>query len=82
MPGPDGGFRYMLGIEKEAAEDDVVIDADGVRILVESERASLVDGAQIDFVEGPMPSGFVTSNPNFRGEAGGCACGGGGCGGH
>ena len=62
-------------------EDDVVIDTHGVRILVESDTASLVEGAQIDFVEGPMRSGFVITNPNFEDESGGCACGGGGCGG-
>ena len=77
MPGSNGGYQYMLGVEKEPKEDDFVIDAENVRVLVDSESAPLVEGAQIDYVEGLMRSGFVISNPNFQS---GCACGGGGCG--
>ncbi len=84
MPGPNGGFSYMLGVEKEPKEDDVVIDAGNLQVLVDSESAPLVEGAEIDYMEGLMRSGFVISNPNFQGQGqGGCACGGGGggCGG-
>jgi len=83
MPGPSGGFQYMLGLEKEAKEDDFIIETNSVRVLVGSEGAPLVEGAQIDYIDGLMRSGFVISNPNFQGqEGGGCACGagGGGCG--
>ena len=83
MPGPNGGFQYMLGVESEPNEDDIVISTDTVQVVVDQESAHLVEGAQIDYVEGLMRSGFVISNPNFQGEGGGCACGGGGggCGG-
>jgi len=77
MPGANGGVQYMLGVEKESKEDDFVIETDNVKILVDSDSASLVDGAQIDYIDGLMRSGFVISNPNFQSE-GGCACGGGG----
>ena len=79
--GGHGGVQYMLGVEAEPNEDDIVVHVDGVQVLVDSESAPLVEGAQIDYVEGLMRSGFVISNPNFHGQAGGCACGGGGCGG-
>ena len=80
MPGPNGGFQYSLGVEKEAAEGDVVVETDNVQVLVDAESAPLVEGAQIDYVDGLMRSGFVISNPNYQG-GGGCACGGGGHGG-
>ncbi len=81
VPGPHGSFQYMLGMEREAKTDDVVIDTSGVQVLVDPESAPLVEGAQIDYVDGLMRSGFVISNPNFQaGGGGGCACGGGGCG--
>ena len=79
MPGAHGGVQYMLGVEKEPAEDDLVIDTDNLRLLVDSESAPLVEGAQIDYIDGLMRSGFVISNPNVQ-SGGGCACGGGGCG--
>ena len=80
MPGPNGGFQYMLGVEKEAGDDDFLIETETIPVLVDAESAPLIEGAQIDYVEGLMRSGFVISNPNFQG---GCACGGGGggCGG-
>jgi iron-sulfur cluster assembly protein len=91
-PGPDGGMQYMLSVEKEAGEDDFIIDADRIRVLVDADSAPLIDGSQIDYAEGLMRSGFVISNPNFQaggcggGGGGGCGSGGGGggcgCGGH
>ena len=83
-PGPNGGFQYMLGVEKEAGENDFVIDTESVRVLVDAESAPLIEGAKIDYVEGLMRSGFVISNPNLQGGGcggGECACGGGGGGG-
>ena len=81
VPGPNGGFQYMLGLEKEPKEDDIVIETNTVQVLVDQESAPLIEGAQIDYIDGLMRSGFVISNPNFQGGGGGCACGGGGCGG-
>ena len=80
-PGPHGGVQYMLGVEQEASEGDVVIDAENIKVLVDAESAPLVDGAEIDYIDGLMRSGFVISNPNVQSGGGGCACGGGGCGG-
>ena len=82
-PGPNGGFQYMLGVEKDARDDDIVIEADSIKVLVDPKSAPLVEGAQIDYVDGLMRSGFVISNPNLHGGGVGCACGGGGggCGG-
>ena len=80
VPGPQGSFQYMLGMEKKANADDFVIDAASVKVLVDPESAPLVEGAQIDYVDGLMRSGFVISNPNFQPSAGGgCGSGGGGC---
>ena len=84
MPGAHGGVQYMLGVEQEPGEDDIIIESGSVKILVDAESVPLVEGAQIDYMEGLMRSGFVISNPNAAtGEGGGCGCGGGGggCGG-
>ena len=81
MPGANGGYQYMLGVEQEAKADDIVIEAENISVLVDGESAPLVEGAQIDYVDGLMRSGFVISNPNMAAGGGGCACGGGGGGG-
>lgn len=80
MPGGNGGMQYMLAMEKEAKDDDLVINADSIQILVDEDSQALVDGASIDYIDGLMRSGFTISNPNFQGDGGACACGGNGCG--
>ena len=81
MPGPNGGFQYAMSIEEEAKDDDFVMSIEDLTVLVDSESAPLVDGAQIDYMEGLMRSGFVISNPNVEFAGGGCGSGACGCGG-
>ena len=81
---PNGhGAQYMMAIEEEAKIDDIVVHENGIRVLVDTDSASLLEGAEIDYAEGLMRSGFVINNPNIMPSGGGCACGGNcGCGGH
>ncbi len=78
MPGAHGGAQYMLALEKEPKSDDTIVNSDGVQILIDSDSAPMMEGAEIDYMDGLMRSGFVINNPNI--QSGGCACGGGGCG--
>lgn len=61
-----GGFRYELQFvgqdEKEAG--DTVIDAGGLRVVVDAESAENLKGASIDYVDGIYESGFKIDNPN------------------
>ena len=82
---PQGdGAQYMLALEEEASAEDLIIHDIGVRVITDLDSAPLLDGAEIDYSEGLMRSGFVITNPNIAISAGGgCACGGDcGCGGH
>lgn len=81
---PSGGsVQYMLALEKEPKEDDLVMDAGGLTILVDQESAPLLEGSEIDYVEEPLRTGFIIANPNLSDIGGGCACGGDcDCGGH
>jgi len=56
-----------------------VVRTNEVSILIDPDSAPLMEGAEIDYMDGLMKSGFVINNPNI--QSGGCACGGGGCGG-
>ena len=84
-----GGAQYMLALEESLAEDDLVLHDVGVRVIADVDSAPLLDGAEIDYTESLMRSGFVITNPNIAmagggscGSGGGCACGGNcGCGG-
>ncbi|MQG74714.1 MAG: iron-sulfur cluster assembly accessory protein [SAR202 cluster bacterium] len=86
-PTPNGGFQHVLGVESDPKDDDIVIEAHSISVVIDGESAPLLEGAEIDYVDGLMRSGFVISNPNIEatgggcGGGGGCACGGGGGGG-
>jgi len=88
MPGANGGAQYTLALEQEAKVDDMVVRTEGVSILIDPDSAPLMEGAEIDYMDGLMKSGFVINNPNIQsggcGEGCGCGSGGGGCacGGH
>ena len=61
-----GGFQYRLGFEgdEERQSDDRVIEAGGFSVLVDPQSAPNLEGATIDYVEGPQGSGFKVDNPN------------------
>lgn len=66
------GYQYGMALARSAEEDDIVIEQLGVRILVDPESAQYLQGAEIDYVEDVMKSGFSIFNPN---ATKGCACG-------
>ena len=80
MPGANGGAQYMLALENDPKSDDTLFETGGVSIVVDSDSASLMEGAEIDYADGLMKSGFVINNPNIEQISGcGCGAGGGGC---
>ena len=75
-PTPNGGFQHVLGVEIEPNKDDVVLEYFGIKVVIDPESAPLLEGAEIDYVDGLMRSGFVISNPNIENvNAGGCGGG-------
>ncbi len=72
QPGGCSGFKYSLLIEDAAADDDMVIEQQGFKVLVDPFSAQYVSGIQIDYVTSMQGSGFTFKNPN---ATGGCGCG-------
>lgn len=66
------GFQYGMKLEAAAAEDDVVLELDGVTLLVDPISAPLLSGVTVDFVDSLNGSGFKFQNPNATSA---CACG-------
>lgn len=78
---PNGhGAQYMLSLEDDLAEDDLVLHESTVRVIADVDSAPLLEGASIDYSEGLMRSGFVIENPNIASAGGGCGNGGCACG--
>lgn len=76
------GSRAAMALDDAEREDDVVMDFDGLKVLVDSDSAPYLAGAIIGFSDSLMERGFTIENANLP-QGGGCACGGNcGCGGH
>ncbi len=72
QPGGCSGFKYGLLIEDAAAEDDMIIEADGFKVFVDPFSAQYISGVTVDYVSSMQGSGFTFKNPN---ATGGCGCG-------
>lgn len=66
------GYQYGMALAPEAEPGDTVVESAGVRIVVDPESSTLIGGAEIDFVEDLMKSGFTIFNPNAVQS---CSCG-------
>jgi iron-sulfur cluster assembly protein len=66
------GYQYGMAIARNPEEGDIEIEISGVKILVDQESAPLLEGAEVDYVEDLMKSGFTIFNPNAVKS---CACG-------
>lgn len=66
------GFSYKFGMADELADDDVISETDGVRLVVDAVSLDLLEGSEVDFAESLGGSAFQVKNPN---SASGCGCG-------
>ena len=67
------GFQYKFGFDKafDAAED-IVIERDGAKLVVDKTSLDLLKGSEIDYGESLMEAGFKVINPNATSS---CGCG-------
>lgn len=66
------GFQYGFTFDEEVAEDDTVIEKNGVTVLIDSMSIPYLSGAEIDYKEDLSGARFVIRNPNARTT---CGCG-------
>ena len=66
------GHAYDLRASEGPSEGDEVVEAHGVRLLVDPASARVVKGTEIDYAESLETSGFAITNPNATGK---CPCG-------
>ncbi len=66
------GFSYGLAFDEKIADDDRVEQHGEVPVVIDAFSVQYVDGAEIDYVDSLMGSGFAINNPNAVSS---CACG-------
>ena len=66
------GFQYRFGLAESIEDDDLVVETDGVKLVVDPVSLDLVAGSVVDFVDSLGGSAFKVENPL---AAAGCGCG-------
>lgn len=66
------GMQYGFTFDEEQNEDDFVVEAEGVSVLVDSMSMQYMSGAKIDYKEDLMGASFSIDNPN---SVTSCSCG-------
>ncbi len=65
------GLQYKMDLQDGPANRDILVESNGVRVVVDPKSALYVSGSELDFVE-TLDGGFKVHNPN---AASSCSCG-------
>jgi iron-sulfur cluster assembly protein len=66
------GLSYTLEYADSPQQMDEVVEAEGVKILIDPKASLFLIGTEMDYAEEQLKSGFVFKNPNEKGR---CGCG-------
>ena len=66
------GFQYRFDLVTETAPDDLLIERDGARVVVDPVSLPFMQGSEIDFVDDLIGSSFRINNPIATAS---CGCG-------
>jgi len=66
------GFQYGMALEDNIRDTDLVSEQHGVKIVVDEISINYLAGAEVDYVDEIMGSGFKITNPNAVAT---CGCG-------
>jgi iron-sulfur cluster assembly accessory protein len=66
------GFQYKFDIERDRADDDLVIMRDGATVLIDAVSVGYMAGSEIDFVDDLIGASFKVKNPKATAS---CGCG-------
>lgn len=66
------GLQYGVTLEGQTRADDLVVDCEGLTILIDPASAPMLAGVTVDFQDSMSGSGFKFENPN---AASSCGCG-------
>lgn len=66
------GFQYGFTFDEDVADDDTIVEREGVSLVVDPMSFQYLAGAEVDYQEGLEGSRFVINNPNASTT---CGCG-------
>ena len=66
------GFQYRFDVVSDQAPDDLLVERDGARVVVDPLSLGFLHGAELDFVDDLIGAQFKLNNPNVTAA---CGCG-------
>ncbi|QRI64911.1 iron-sulfur cluster insertion protein ErpA [Shinella sp. PSBB067] len=66
------GFSYKFDLVEDQQDDDLVLEKDDARVLIDQLSLVYMDGSEIDFVDNLLGQSFQIKNPNAVAS---CGCG-------
>ena len=66
------GFQYRFDVVRDQAPDDLLVEHDGARVVVDPVSLGFLQGAELDFVDDLIGAQFKLNNPNVTAA---CGCG-------
>jgi iron-sulfur cluster assembly accessory protein len=72
LAGGCSGFQYKFDLDRETAEDDVVIEQGAARVFIDPSSLDLLAGSELDYTDALMGSHFAVRNPQATAS---CGCG-------
>ena len=65
LGGGCSGYQYKFGFDaRRDPAEDVLVERDGARLVVDKVSLDLLAGSEIDYSESLMEAGFKVNNPN------------------
>ena len=71
-PGGCSGFSYEMFFDGDIADDDIVKEYAGVKVVTDPTSAGMLKGATLDYKDALQGGGFAIDNPNAQRT---CGCG-------
>src|SRR3989338_1396816 len=66
VTGGCAGLSYEMSFQKKSYENDIVLEHDGIKVFINQESLSFIQGIEIDYVDTLKESGFRYKNPNAK----------------
>ena len=66
------GFSYAFEVDRARQEDDILIERDGAKVVVDQVSLQYMEGSTIDFVDDLIGQSFKIENPHATAS---CGCG-------
>nr|WP_298098892.1 iron-sulfur cluster insertion protein ErpA [uncultured Shinella sp.] len=66
------GFSYKFDLVEDQQDDDMVLEKDNAKVLIDQLSLVYMDGSEIDFIDNLLGQSFQIKNPNAVAS---CGCG-------